>query len=67
MKKFPKKQTDNLTDNMIHSIIKPAFVIIAVILFIDAICFLAWALSGQTPTDGFYAGALTAHVLGFIF
>ena len=37
----------------------------AVVLF-DVLCFMAWALSGQVPQDGFYFGAITAHIVGII-
>lgn len=36
------------------------------VLTFDALCFIAWALSGQTPIDGFYFGAITANILNFI-
>jgi hypothetical protein len=38
-------------------------IVIVVILVIDFACFIAWGLSGQTPVDGFYAGAITSNVL----
>lgn len=37
--------------------------VIAVILIVDAIGFLVWALSGQQPVDNFYVGTITTHVL----
>jgi hypothetical protein len=30
----------------------------------DIIGWCSWSLSGQTPPDGFYAGMLTAKVMG---
>lgn len=38
----------------------------AMILFIDAMFFMAWIVSGQTPGDEFYFGALTANLLKII-
>ena len=40
--------------------------IAGMVLLFDALAFLCWALSGQHPTDGFYFGAITAHILGAI-
>lgn len=40
-----------------------AFTIVAVILVIDFLGFMAWAMSGQHPVDGFYVGAITTNVL----
>jgi len=37
-----------------------------VVFIADAFCFALWVASGQHPHDGFYAGALTAHVLGAV-
>lgn len=36
------------------------------IVLIDVFGFMAWVVSGQTPVDGFYIGALTAKVLGLV-
>jgi len=33
------------------------------ILLIDFICFIAWASSGQIPSDGFYFGMITRNLL----
>jgi len=35
----------------------------AVIGLVDLLGFTAWILSGQTPADGFYIGALTANFI----
>lgn len=32
-------------------------------VMIDVLGFLMWTLSGQTPVDGFYIGALTETVI----
>ena len=50
---------------MIKIISVAGWVIVAV-LVIDALCFMAWIASGQYPADSFYAGAITAQVLGYI-
>ena len=36
------------------------------ILSIDALGFIAWAMSGQYPIDGFYVGTITAHLLRLV-
>lgn len=41
--------------------------VIGFVLAVDFIFWISWALSGQTPVDGFYAGAITQHILQFIF
>jgi hypothetical protein len=33
------------------------------LMALDVLGFLMWVASGQTPVDGFYIGALTAHLL----
>lgn len=40
--------------------------VIAFILVIDFIGFIAWAMSGQMPVDNFYIGTISAHVIGAI-
>jgi len=40
---------------------------VAVILTVDALGFIAWIASGQTPVDGFHAGRITAEVLRALF
>lgn len=44
-------------------IFKAAFWVAIALLALDLLCFLAWAVSGQTPTDGFFLGTLTAHAI----
>jgi hypothetical protein len=36
------------------------------ILLIDLAGFILWALSGQTPIDGFYIGAITNWTINLI-
>ena len=36
---------------------------IVFILAIDIIGFLLWYVSGQVPSDGFYIGTITAHII----
>lgn len=43
------------------------YVLIIGYLALDVLGFLLWALSGQYPSDGFYLGTITAHVLGLVF
>ena len=33
------------------------------VLTIDALGFMLWVVSGQTPLDNFYIGTITAHIL----
>lgn len=33
------------------------------ILALDFIFFVGWVMSGQTPVDGFYFGAITANII----
>ena len=40
---------------------------LAVVAMVDMFGFMAWIVSGQTPADGFYVGALTASVLRALF
>lgn len=36
---------------------------LAGVMAADAMAFAIWILSGQTPVDGFYLGALTANII----
>ncbi len=40
---------------------------VVAVLAIDFIGFMVWALSGQTPPDGFFFGTITKHILTAIF
>ncbi len=46
------KQTLNIIGN-----------VIGLVMIIDAIGFVAWAMSGQLPVDGFYVGAITTNII----
>ena len=48
-------------------IIKTIFYIALVILAIDFVGFMFWAMSGQYPIDGFYVGSITTHILQAVF
>ena len=37
-----------------------ALAVVVTVIMLDVAAFLMWAFSGQSPVDGFYAGALTA-------
>ena len=39
---------------------------IVAILSIDALGFIAWAMSGQYPVDAFYLGTITTHIIHYI-
>jgi|LSQX01.1.fsa_nt_gb hypothetical protein len=43
--------------------IKTVGAVALAILMLDALAFFAWVLSGQTPADGFYFGAITANII----
>lgn len=44
-------------------IIKNTIAITFMLIAIDTIFFIVWALSGQTPVDGFYLGAFTKTII----
>lgn len=41
--------------------------VVILVLFIDLLCFFAWAMSSQYPQDGFYFGMITHKILQLIF
>lgn len=41
--------------------------VIGFVLMIDFIFWLFWAMSGQQPTDSFYLGTISQHILQLIF
>lgn len=43
--------------------IKIILTVVIVILAIDFLFFVGWVMSGQTPVDGFYFGAITTNIL----
>lgn len=45
------------------NIAKIALGVVAIVIAVDFLGFMAWIASGQTPVDGFYVGAITANVL----
>ena len=40
--------------------------VIAIIIMIDMFGFMIWALSGQTPINGFYIGSITSSTINLI-
>jgi len=40
--------------------------VVAFIVFIDFVCFMGWVASGQKPVDNFYAGTISAHIIGAV-
>lgn len=52
---------------MLNKIIGTIFIIATVILSIDFFGLMVWVLSGQTPVDSFYIGAITKNILMFLF
>lgn len=47
--------------------IQMVLTIIVVLLIIDFIGMIAWAMSGQFPTDSFYLGAISRNIIQVIF
>lgn len=43
--------------------IQIALTVVAIVLVIDFLGFMAWAMSGQRPVDNFYVGTITTHAL----
>lgn len=40
--------------------------VIVLVLLIDVGGYVAWVLSGQTPPDGFFVGAITWNIIHLI-
>jgi len=38
--------------------------VLVALLIVDVVGWCSWSLSGQAPADGFYAGMMTATVMG---
>lgn len=51
---------------MIKKILVTITYILAIVMIIDFLGFIAWVASGQTPVDGFYVGRLTTELLKLI-
>lgn len=45
---------------------KKLSLVLASLMALDVLGFIAWYLSGQLPADGFYIGAITKAVLSII-
>lgn len=43
--------------------IKIVFQIIVVLMIVDFIGMILWAMSGQFPVDNFYIGSITMHII----
>lgn len=41
-------------------------IIIAMVMLLDVMGFMAWLVSGQIPTDNIYIGTITAHIIKII-
>lgn len=54
-----------LETNM-KQIINVLLSVMMVALIVDAVAFVMWALSGQSPIDGFYIGAITKNIIHFV-
>lgn len=50
----------------IKSFASTVFTIIAVVMVLDFIFFMGWVASGQKPVDNFYAGTISAHIIGAV-
>lgn len=40
---------------------------VVILMVIDFLGFMAWAMSGQMPGDSFFVGSITRHILQAIF
>lgn len=47
--------------------IKIVFTIIVVLMIVDFIGMILWAMSGQFPADSFYVGSISTHIIQAIF
>lgn len=47
--------------------IKTVLIIAVVLMVIDFLGMIAWAMSGQFPTDSFYLGAISRNIIQVIF
>ena len=47
--------------------LKIAGTVLLAILAVDFFGFMAWILSGQTPGDSFYIGAITTNIIRALF
>ena len=56
---FQKKQREEETQDKILSIALLLVAVVATILFIDLMGYMAWVISGQTPSDGGFIGSIT--------
>jgi len=52
--------------NRTRNALKFAGQVVALLLFVDFVGFIAWTMSVQFPVDNFYIGTITTHVLRFI-
>lgn len=59
----PYRTPDSLRREIRREWIKIVIALIILILAIDALGFMAWAMSGQVPAEGFYIGKLTASFI----
>lgn len=48
-------------------ILKATTATITMFMLLDVMGFMAWILSGQIPTDNYYVGTITAHIVKAIF
>lgn len=60
------RQTKKQDTEIALQLVQGIATVISIILALDAMCFIAWAMSGQQPIDGFYFGSITAHILSAI-
>lgn len=42
---------------------KMVFTIVIILIVIDFLGMIAWAMSGQFPTDNFYIGSISTHII----
>lgn len=57
-----KRNKKNYNSTLMKTI-KFILSIIAIVMMIDVMGFLAWVYSGQRPVDDFYIGTITTHIV----
>ena len=58
------KNKKTMTSEITKDVIKVIVGLVIVMLLVDFFGYAAWTIYGQKPADGFYAGVITAHLIG---
>lgn len=49
-----------------YKTIEAFIVIVGLVALIDVFAFMLWAISNQSPVDGFYVGAITKNIISLV-